>query len=246
MKKVAMGLTVGGVAGWFLWNKFQPAPERLTTALAKAKTENRLVLLDFTGSDWCGWCMKLEEESLSKPEFVNYAAKYLEVVIVDFPMRHPLDPGLKQANAALKSKYGVSGFPTLVALSPDGKVVWQQVGFAEGGPFGLIAPLNHARLALGLPDAPASAIAAAPVEPSPKKLALTTPSAAAATPTTRRAPSQTLKLQAIIYSPSNPSVILGGKECEVGESVAGTRVVKIMRDKVVVEKDGQTAELTLH
>src|SRR5512140_2965556 len=54
-------------------------------ALEKAKTENKLVMLDFTGSDWCGWCIKLNKEVFSKPEFIEYAAKNLVAVEVDFP-----------------------------------------------------------------------------------------------------------------------------------------------------------------
>src|SRR5580658_6729250 len=136
MRKVMLGLAVAGVAGWLAWTKFQPPPARLAAALDEAKKENKLVLLDFTGSDWCGWCMKLEEESLGKPEFINYAAKYLVTLVVDFPMHHELAGDLKSANKALKSKFGVGGFPTLVALSPDRKVVWKQTGYVGGGPFG--------------------------------------------------------------------------------------------------------------
>src|SRR5271156_2760872 len=120
MSKAALGLALALVAGYVVWTKVQPQPARLTEALNEAKKENKLVLLDFTGSDWCGWCMKLEQESLGKPEFINYAAKYLVTLVVDFPMHRELPADLKAANKALKSKYGVQGFPTLVALSPDG------------------------------------------------------------------------------------------------------------------------------
>ena len=54
-------------------------------ALEKAKTEKKMVLLDFTGSDWCGWCMKLDKEVFSKKEFKDYAKENLVLVELDFP-----------------------------------------------------------------------------------------------------------------------------------------------------------------
>ena len=51
----------------------------------QAKAGNKLVLLDFTGSDWCGWCIKLDREVFSKPEFKDYATKNLVLVELDFP-----------------------------------------------------------------------------------------------------------------------------------------------------------------
>jgi len=117
----------------------------LPQAQAKARNENKLVLLDFTGSDWCGWCMKLDEDTFSKPEFADYARKNLVLVQLDFPRNKPQAESLKRANAALQKKYGVEGFPTLIAMKPDGTVVWMQTGYAEGGPPALIAELETAR-----------------------------------------------------------------------------------------------------
>jgi protein disulfide-isomerase len=114
-------------------------------AKAKAKLEQKLVLLDFTGSDWCGWCKKLHSETFSKPEFIDYAKKNLVLVEVDFPHEKPQSDALKAANQALGAKYDVSGYPTLVLLKPDGKVVWKQVGYLEGGPSAMIAKLDEAK-----------------------------------------------------------------------------------------------------
>lgn len=241
------GLAAAGVAGWFLWTKFQPPPPRLAAALEEAKKENKLVLLDFTGSDWCGWCMKMEEESLGKPEFINYAAKYLVTLVVDFPMHRELPGDLKSANKVLKSKYGVEGFPTLVALSPDGKVVWKQTGYIGGGPFGVIAPLNRSRMALGFPAAelgPASTSVATATKPAPEKSAASTSPTAAAPPAPHGLPADAPKLQGIIYSQSKPSIILGGMQYAEGDSVRGMRIVKILKDKVTVEWEGRMEELT--
>src|SRR5690349_17765328 len=77
----------------------------LPQAQAKAKTENKLVLIDFTGSDWCGWCIKFNKEVLSTPEFAEYAAKNLVLVELDFPRKKQQPAQLKKANKALQEKY---------------------------------------------------------------------------------------------------------------------------------------------
>jgi protein disulfide-isomerase len=117
----------------------------LPQAQARAKSENKLVLLDFTGSDWCGWCIKLDQDTFSKPEFTDYARKNLVLVQLDFPDKKPQADALKQTNAALQKKYNVNGFPTLIAMKPDGTVVWTQTGYLEGGPPALIAKLEEAK-----------------------------------------------------------------------------------------------------
>jgi len=114
-------------------------------AKAQAKKENKLVLLDFTGSDWCGWCKKLDAETFSKPAFADYAKKNLVLVEVDFPHAKALSADLKAANKALKEKYEVTGFPTLVVMKADGTVVWKQVGYLKGGPSAMIAKLDEAK-----------------------------------------------------------------------------------------------------
>jgi thiol:disulfide interchange protein len=114
-------------------------------AMAQAKKENKLVLLDFTGSDWCGWCKKLAAETFSKSEFISYASKNLVLVEVDFPAQKQQSAELKAANQALQAKYHVNGYPTLVVLKPDGTVVWTQDGYLAGGPAAMIAKLDDAK-----------------------------------------------------------------------------------------------------
>ena len=123
-------------------------PEWLTSlpkAEAQAQKDNKLVLLDFTGSDWCVWCKKLEADVLSKPEFERYASTNLVLVQVDFPDHKAQSKELKDANAALQSKYQINGYPTLIALKPDGSMVWKQEGYLQGGPPALIAQLDEAK-----------------------------------------------------------------------------------------------------
>jgi thioredoxin-related protein len=114
-------------------------------AKAKAQKEKKLVLLDFTGSDWCGWCKKLQADVFSKPDFVDFATKNLELVEVDFPQAKEQSADLKAANNALKDKYNVTGFPTLVLMKPDGTVVWTQVGYPKAGLSGIMAQLSEAK-----------------------------------------------------------------------------------------------------
>ena len=88
----------------------------VSKAEAQAKTENKLVLLDFTGSDWCGWCMKLDKDTFSKTAFADYAQKNLVMVQLDYPDKKPQSDELKKANAALKDKYSIEGL-SLIHIS---------------------------------------------------------------------------------------------------------------------------------
>ena len=114
-------------------------------AKTQAQAEKKLVLLDFTGSDWCSWCKKLDKETFSKPEFKSYAKTNLVLVEVDFPSNKPQPDELKAANTALQQQFHVNGYPTLVVMKSDGTVVWTQEGYLEGGPAAMIAKLDEAR-----------------------------------------------------------------------------------------------------
>ena len=111
-------------------------------AQAKAKKENKMVLMDFTGSDWCGWCMKLNKEVFSTEQFKEYAAKNLMLVEVDFPSKKKLSDAQKKANEALQVKYQVQGYPTIVVLDGAGKKVGE-LGYMQGGPKAFIAKLEE-------------------------------------------------------------------------------------------------------
>ena len=114
----------------------------LPKALAQAKAEKKMVLMDFTGSDWCGWCIKFEKETLSTQKFADYAKTHLVLVVVDFPNKKPQSDALKAANKALGEKYVVEGYPTFVLLNGDGKEIGRQVGYSRGGPDAFIAKLE--------------------------------------------------------------------------------------------------------
>ena len=115
----------------------------LPKALAQAKADKKMVLLDFTGSDWCGWCIKFDKETLAKDKFADYAKTNFELVwSLDFPNKKPQSDALKAANKALGEKYGMDGYPTFVVLNADGKEIGRQVGYAPGGPEAFIAKLE--------------------------------------------------------------------------------------------------------
>jgi protein disulfide-isomerase len=100
-------------------------------ALAQAKIEKKLVLLDFTGSDWCGWCIKLDKEVFQKPAFKAFAKDNLVPVTVDFPQGKKLPKHTADQNAKLKKEHQVSGFPTIVLLDAEGKVINKWGGYSE-------------------------------------------------------------------------------------------------------------------
>ena len=111
-------------------------------AVTQAKAENKAILLDFTGSDWCPWCMKMKKETLDQAAFKEYAAKNLVLMEVDFPHSTPQTAAVKAQNAELKDKFKSGGFPTFVLADANGKVFGTQVGYLEGGPDAFITLLN--------------------------------------------------------------------------------------------------------
>lgn len=113
----------------------------LPKAQAKAKEEKKMVLLDFTGSDWCGWCIKLHKEVFSQAEFAEYAKKNLVLVEVDFPRAKKQSAEQKKANGALQKKYNIEGYPTIIVLDGEGKKIGE-LGYMKGGPKAFIAELD--------------------------------------------------------------------------------------------------------
>ena len=134
MKKIAIGL----LAGWALLQAGAAELDwqtDLPKAQAQAKKEGKIVLLDFTGSDWCGWCKKLHAEVFSKPEFEEYAKKNLVLVTVDFPRFKKLSDDQQKANNALQEKYKIEGYPTIIVLDAEGKQIGQQGYMSSPKPF---------------------------------------------------------------------------------------------------------------
>lgn len=101
-------------------------------AQARAKQENKPLLLLFHGSDWCGWCIKLDKEVFSQPEFIDWAKQNAVLFSADFPQNIPQSAALEKQNSKLAEQYQVEGFPTAVLLSPDGREI-ARTGYQAGG-----------------------------------------------------------------------------------------------------------------
>jgi thiol-disulfide isomerase/thioredoxin len=112
-----------------------------TAALAQAKNDKTKVFLFFTGSDWCGWCVRLKEEVLSQPDFMAYAQQNLVLVDIDFPREVEQPDALAAQNKKLSRKYNIEGFPTVVVLNSSGKEIGR-LGYQPGGPAAFIQQLE--------------------------------------------------------------------------------------------------------
>ena len=115
--------------------------EEYDKALAQAKADKKLVLLDFTGSDWCGWCIKLDKEVFSQAEFTEYAKKNVVLVELDYPRSKEQSKEIKAQNAKLQGEYMIKGYPTIIVLNSEGKKVGE-LGYQPGGPKAFIAELE--------------------------------------------------------------------------------------------------------
>jgi protein disulfide-isomerase len=103
-----------------------------SAAMAQAKAERKILVLDFTGSDWCAPCIKLKKEVFETSEFKAFAEKHLVCVELDFPRRKRLPEALVSQNGYLQNKFQVTEFPTVVILDSDGKLLGK-LGYNGGG-----------------------------------------------------------------------------------------------------------------
>jgi protein disulfide-isomerase len=128
----------------------------LPQAQARAKAERKFVLLFFHGSDWCPTCVEMQRQVFDTPAFAEYARQRLVLVDVDFPEKQKQNEDLRRANLALKAKFNLSpeageGFPTLVLLADSGETVFQETGYAGGGPVEILPKLQRHAGAVGSP-----------------------------------------------------------------------------------------------
>jgi len=105
----------------------------LDSARAKARTEHKDVLVDFTGSDWCGWCLTLDKEIFHVPGFQEEGEKSFEFVQLDFPRdKSKQTPETTTRNAKWKSELKSMSFPDILLLDENG-TVFARTGYREGG-----------------------------------------------------------------------------------------------------------------
>jgi protein disulfide-isomerase len=139
MKKIfiTLLLVVGSMAAQAQDIFWETSMEKATQVSMKTK---KPLLLFFTGSDWCGWCIRLQTEVLKTPEFAAWAKKNVVLVELDFPRRTPQDPAIQKQNNELQQIFEVRGYPTVWIANPtkkDGKINLDKVGstgYVAGGP----------------------------------------------------------------------------------------------------------------
>jgi protein disulfide-isomerase len=138
---IALIALLGGAAFWYSSDKLSgpSGPEGITwmtnyeEAVQKAKKEKKELLLNFTGSDWCGWCKRLDAEVFTQAAFIKFADENLVCVKLDFPRRTKIDAQLQKQNYELARKHMIRGYPTILILSGDENVLLR-TGYQRGGP----------------------------------------------------------------------------------------------------------------
>ena len=121
----------------------------LGPAQALAAEQGKDLLVDFTGSDWCKWCIQLHREVFSRGSFQEYAREHFVLVSLDFPDKRgevirAMSEELQQRNWAHKERYGIDGFPTVLLMSAEGDV-WGRTGYRKGGAEAYVAHLEELR-----------------------------------------------------------------------------------------------------
>jgi thioredoxin-related protein len=115
-------------------------------AVAAAKKANKDLFVDFTGSDWCGWCIKLHEEVFDHAAFNEGVDEHFVLVSLDFPRSPEAKAKVPNParNAELQKEYAIRGFPTILLMTPDGEV-FGRTGYQAGGPEKYIESLDKLR-----------------------------------------------------------------------------------------------------
>ncbi len=135
LSAILIGCSKSGAKDNLVWQ------DNLETALQKAKQENKAVLVNFTGSDWCIWCQRLSGEVFSQNEFKKFAEDNLILVKIDFPQKLEQSAETKMYNNQLAQRFGIQGFPTVLLFNSQGKMVLQ-TGYQEGGPVAYVNSLK--------------------------------------------------------------------------------------------------------
>lgn len=113
--------------------------ENWDNAIETARAQDKTVLVNFTGSDWCGWCIRLVKEVFDHQEFKDYAKENLVLLKLDFPRAVPQSDELKSQNRQLQAQFGIRGYPTILLVSGEGKEIGR-TGYQDGGPANYV---NH-------------------------------------------------------------------------------------------------------
>lgn len=111
-------------------------------AISTANATERTILVNFTGSDWCSWCIKLASEVFSKEEFATYAKENLVLLKLDFPRKIAQSDALKKQNNDLQRQFGIQGYPTILLVNGEGKEIGR-TGYQPGGAEAYIKHLDE-------------------------------------------------------------------------------------------------------
>jgi thioredoxin-related protein len=128
MKTLAFKFLIPFFIGLTIWG------DNLETALSDAKQNHKMVLLYFSGSDWCGPCIKLKQEVLETTDFQTFSNEHLNLVRADFPRmkKNQLSKEQTAYNEKLAEKYNPKGkFPLTVLINSDGKVITEWDGYPK-------------------------------------------------------------------------------------------------------------------
>jgi protein disulfide-isomerase len=122
----------------------------INKAIEASRQEQKPLFLFFTGSDWCGWCMRLQNEVFKTPEFTPWAKEHAILVELDYPRNTPQPDEIKAQNNQLQQMFKVQGYPTVWFVKPtvkeDGKINLEQLGstgYLAGGPSVWIKSANE-------------------------------------------------------------------------------------------------------
>jgi thioredoxin-related protein len=135
----AMTISAPAIAADEMWIE-----DNMPAAMEKAKAEGKDILIDFTGSDWCGWCIRLKDEVFTQSEFKQAIPEDFVLVMLDFPARKPQTEEVKAHNAEWQQKFEIRGYPTIVLTDASGEE-YARTGYREGGPTPYIEHLNELR-----------------------------------------------------------------------------------------------------
>ena len=211
-------------------------------AKTQAAREGKTIMINFTGSDWAEWCIKLKQEVFSKPEFESFATRNLVLVEIDFPKRKPQPANVQKANAALADKYQVGRYPTLLFVNAQGKEVYRG-GYEPGGANVFV---QRTAKAIGTVAGPSAAIPVA-ARPAPKTPEPELPLYGGA-PAAPPAKFTDLVLKGISGTKDRRFALLNNQTLAVGDTAVvkledgsvKVRCLEIRERSVLVAVDGQT------
>lgn len=122
----------------------------INKAIAISNNTKKPMLLFFTGSDWCGWCIRLQKDVLKTSEFKSWATKNVVLVELDFPQRKAQPEKIRMQNSGLQETFGVQGFPTVyfatARLNSKKQILYTGIGstgYVAGGPKAWLAEANE-------------------------------------------------------------------------------------------------------